>query len=257
MMLQKMIIPTLLAMIISLDAYGQSAKDIVDQYTRRNALGIRNGVANLKMVIKDKKGRTKSRDLKLKVFEKSSDKASLVHVTKPANLSGTALLFREDTKKDSSQMHLYLPKFGKVRRIGDGQKKSPFVSSDFTYGDMDGSYFNGAKLNRLEDKTVSGFPCFQVEVFPLKTYTVAKRVVLLIRKDSYLADSIQYFDKADKVYKLFKLVKWEKSGEQWIASQSQMWNKKKNSITAIAIANIDAKQKLNLSMFTPERMKND
>ena len=251
----RYLIISILVVLFSINANAQSAKKIVDKYTKRNALGIRNGVANLKMITKDKKGRSKNRDLVLKVYEKGNDKANHIFIKSPANLKGTALLYREDIKSNSSQMHMYLPEFGKTRRIGDGQKKSAFVSSDFTYGDLDGSYFKGAKLKRLKDKTVAGFPCYHIKVTPLKKYTRAKTINLLIRKDSYLADNILFKDKKGETYKEFKLLKWEKEASQWIATQSQMWNKKKGSVTAVAITSIDSKKVLRLNDFTPERIK--
>ncbi|SMF74185.1 outer membrane lipoprotein-sorting protein [Pseudobacteriovorax antillogorgiicola] len=230
-----------------------NAQTIVDRYTERNALGIHIGEANLSMLIRDRKGREKNREMTLQVFENSEERANLLRVMEPSELKGTTLLFREQRKVDQSQMHLFLPQAGKPRRIGDNQKKSPFVASDFTFGDLDSSYLNGAALKLLGSHKVDQNDCYEIEVLP-KQNTIAKRIVLYIRKDSYLAEAIKYYDTKNQLYKVFKLIKSEKTGDQWLARQSQMWNKKTGSVTAVKITKIDAKAKLQIELFTPERM---
>ncbi|RLA74079.1 MAG: outer membrane lipoprotein-sorting protein, partial [Epsilonproteobacteria bacterium] len=96
-----------------------------------------NSTANMKMILIDKNGKKRVRDLKKFTKEKGKDTLKLMFFLTPADVKNTAFLTHdfEDSDKDDDQW-LYLPELQKVKRIVSSDKSSSFMGSDFTYSDM-------------------------------------------------------------------------------------------------------------------------
>jgi len=82
-----------------------------------------------KIVLIDKKGKEKVREATM--IQKGTDKR-LFRFTAPASQAGIATL-----SLPNDVMYLYLPSFGKERRISSSVKSQKFAGTDFSYDDME------------------------------------------------------------------------------------------------------------------------
>jgi outer membrane lipoprotein-sorting protein len=82
----------------------------------------------LDVAVVDKAG-TKS-DRTLEIWQKGGDKR-LVRFTQPARLAGTSLLV-----PDGDTVYMYLPAYGKVRRVLGEQRGDAFAGTDFSLEDL-------------------------------------------------------------------------------------------------------------------------
>ena len=63
--MKALVLGLMLATLYAPGSFAETAESIVKTYMSRNALGIKVGVADLSMIIKDRKGRVKTRKLNL------------------------------------------------------------------------------------------------------------------------------------------------------------------------------------------------
>ena len=82
-----------------------------------------------KIVLIDKNGKQETREAS--ILQKGNDKR-IFRFTAPASQAGIAVL-----SLPNDVMYLYLPAFGKERRISTSVKSQNFAGTDFSYDDME------------------------------------------------------------------------------------------------------------------------
>ncbi len=82
-----------------------------------------------KIILIDKNGKQETREAYIK--QKGNDKR-IMRFTSPASQAGIAVL-----SLPNDIMYLYLPAFGKERRISSSVKNQNFAGTDFSYDDME------------------------------------------------------------------------------------------------------------------------
>jgi hypothetical protein len=89
------------------------------------------------MVIKDKSGRERKRELNVRSMNFKEGSKSFMRFSAPADVKNTGLLSvdYDDGAKDDDQW-LYLPSLRKSTRIASTQKSGSFMGTDFYYADM-------------------------------------------------------------------------------------------------------------------------
>ncbi len=87
-----------------------------------------------KIVLIDKNGKEETREATIQ--QKGTDKR-MFRFTSPASQAGIAVL-----SLPNDVMYLYLPAFGKERRIATSAKNQNFAGTDFSYDDMESVLFS-------------------------------------------------------------------------------------------------------------------
>ncbi len=118
---------TLLLILTPSVAVAQSAAEIL-QKVDSVASSAADFSAKIELTTKEASGKETSRDIL--VWQKGDHKRML-KVTSPPRLKGVGLL-----ATDEDQFYLYLPSFGRVRRVAGQRRGQPFLSSNFTQDDM-------------------------------------------------------------------------------------------------------------------------
>jgi outer membrane lipoprotein-sorting protein len=122
-----------------------------------------NSTSLMKMVLFDKNGNTRVRDLKTFTKDKGEDTLKLLFFLTPADVKNTAFLTYdyEDSSKDDDQW-LYLPELQKVKRIASSDKSSSFMGSDFTYSDMTSRNVEDYTYKIMKEPMVKGHKTWQI-----------------------------------------------------------------------------------------------
>ena len=100
----------------------------------RRFQGYRHYTADTKMILRDSKGESTTRELTIKVLEGKRHDKTMIIFSSPADLKNTALLTYWDNNQNVQ--YLYLPSLKRTKRILGSNQSSPFVGSEFSYEDL-------------------------------------------------------------------------------------------------------------------------
>ena len=125
-------------------------------------------IAEITMVLIDRRDRQRIRNLKLYSKEYGDDTKSLSLFESPADIRGTAYLnFDWDESLRDDDSWLYLPALQRVKRLATSDKSDSFLGSDFTYADINGfeiDWYDYSFVN--ESEMVDGEECWVIEIVP-------------------------------------------------------------------------------------------
>lgn len=166
----------------------------------------------MRFVLEDKDGSTKVRALN--AMEKGTE-YRLMRFTSPADQEGIAFLSLPD-----DVMYLYLPAFGKARRIAGHVKNKGFAGTDFTYENLEPREY--AKLWKAEVAEETD-TTWMLRLLPREgTETAYSKLEVRVRKANNYPVYVKYFDRAGKPAKELFREKIEKLDGYWIARKTLM-----------------------------------
>ncbi len=150
---------------------------------------------------------------KTKLIKGTTDNMRYVQFLSPSDVKGTKTLLVEHTGADDD-IWIYLPALKKTRRLVASDKKSSFVGTDFSYGDVIGHKVEDWNHKLLKEESVDGKPCFVVESLP-KSPEVAQnsgysKRIGWIEKESFVAIKGEGYDNSNALSKRFRAQKLEK-----------------------------------------------
>lgn len=223
---------------ISLSA--QSAADIVkkmDQvvYSPKNMKG------KNKIILIDKNGKEEVREA---IVNQLGNNKRLMRFTAPASQAGISVL-----SLPNDVMYLYLPAYGKERRIASSAKNQNFAGTDFCYDDMEFVQFSDKYNSKMlsTEKDV-----FIIELTP-KAKSDYSKLIIHINKEHYYNELIQYFDKAGNKFKEAHY-HFTKVGNYWSASEIVMTDLKKNHTTKMQMYDVQYDTNLTDDDFTVRKL---
>lgn len=139
-----------------------------------------------------------------KLIAGTLDNQRYVLFKSPTDVKNTATLLVEHSKGDDD-IWIYLPALKKVRRLVSSDKKSSFVGTDFSYGDVIGHKVEDWNHKLLKEEKVDGIDTWVLESLPKSPKTVdnsgySKRISW-IAKDSYVAVKGELYDPSGALLK--------------------------------------------------------
>lgn len=196
-----------------------------------------------KIILIDSKGQESVREAT--TIQKGTDKR-LLRFTSPASQAGIATLSLPD-----DVMYLYMPAFGKERRISSSVKSQKFAGTDFAYEDMEAKLFVNkytVKILKTEAKTI------EVELTPISPKSSYSKIITVLDKTNYYPISMDFYDKGDNKIKRAEY-KFEKIGKYWNAKEIIMIDLKKNHKTIMRLTNVKFDIGMTDDDFTVRKLK--
>lgn len=195
-----------------------------------------------KIILIDKNGEKEIREAT--VQQKGTDKR-MFRFTAPASQAGIAVL-----SLPNDVMYLYLPAFGKERRIATSVKNQNFAGTDFSYDDMESVLFSVKYMPKLIKTEVDAFV---LELTP-KNRSDYSKVIVRINKTSFYPELMEYYDKSNNKIKEAKYT-FKKIGKYWNASEIEMTDLKKNHKTIMQMSDVKYDTGLTDDDFTVRKLK--
>ena len=189
----------------------------------------------------DKSGNEEVRTATIK--QKGTDKR-MFRFTSPASQAGIAVL-----SLPNDVMYMYLPAFGRERRIASSAKNQNFAGTDFSYDDMESVPFSEKytpKLLKTEDDA------FVLELTP-KGRSDYSKVVVTINKEHYYPMLMEYYDRGGNKVKEAKYT-FKKIGNYWNAAEIEMTDLKKNHKTKMQMSDVKYDTGLSDDEFTVRKL---
>jgi outer membrane lipoprotein-sorting protein len=193
------------------------------------------------IILIDKSGNEEVRTAIIK--QKGTDKR-IFRFTSPASQAGIAFL-----SLPNDVMYMYLPAFGRERRIASSAKNQNFAGTDFSYDDMESVPFSEKytpKLLKTEDDV------FVLELTP-KGRSDYSKVVVSVNKEHYYPVLMEYYDRGGNKVKQAKYT-FKKIGNYWNAEEIEMTDLKKNHKTKMQMSDVKYDTGLSDDEFTVRKL---
>jgi outer membrane lipoprotein-sorting protein len=195
-----------------------------------------------KIILIDKAGKQEIREA---TIQQKGTAQRMFRFTAPASQAGIAVL-----SLPNDVMYLYLPSFGKERRISTSAKNQNFAGTDFSYDDMESKPYSDKYTPKLL-KTETNV--FVLELTPKSTSDYSKLIVN-INKTNYYPESMEYYDKGNTKIKEAKYT-FKKVGNYWNASEIEMSDIKKNHKTKMQMSDVKYDTGLSDDDFSVRKLK--
>lgn len=206
--------------------------------------------SNMKMNLVDKAGKIRSRGMK--TYRMSDDK-QIMWFLDPADVKGSSFLRMSYDDRDDD-MWIYLPAFGKVRRIVSNAKTGTFMGSDFTYEDMGDRNLNDYNYKLSKQEKVNGKDCWVVESTPKSGVTTDySKIISWIWQDEFTDIKEEYYDKKGNLKKV-KTTELQKVSKYWIPTKISMKDVKTNHRTDLNFSDVRVDTGLKKDVFDTSHM---
>ena len=196
-----------------------------------------------KIVLIDKANNEKIREATM--MQKGTDKR-ITRFTAPASQAGIAVLSLPD-----DVMYLYMPAFGKERRIAAHVKNQKFAGTDFSYDDMEAIAYVDKYTGTLI-KTDNN--SYVLDLVPKSGKSEYSKVIMKVNKTDYYPTFIEYYDKGNKKIKEASYT-FKKIGPYWNSEIVVMTDLKKNHKTRMELYDVKYDQNLSDDKFTVRKLK--
>ncbi len=184
-------------------------------------------VNNIRMVLTDSKGRQQEREA---TATQMGTDYRLFRFTAPASQDGIAFLSLPD-----EVMYVYLPAYGKARRIASHVKNQSFAGTDLSYDDMESIPLIDKYDHKLLEKS-DGY--YLVEMTPKPDdKSEYSKMLAKINSQNYTIMGSDYYDHGGNLVKSMKNNKVENIGGYWIITDMLMTDLKKKHSTQMIFSN--------------------
>jgi len=207
--------------------------------------------ATMKMLLIDKRG--DKRERKVSTI-REGDKKMLMWFLSPADEKGVSFLRKSYEDRDDD-MWIFLPAFGKVRRIASHAKKGNFMGTDFTYEDMGERKIKNYTYKILKEEKINDKEYWVLEWVPQKDVdTDYSKIVSWVWKENYSPIIEEFYDKTGEKKKI-KIMDVEKREKYWLPVKMVMEDIKANHKTEMYFEDIKVDEKVEDSVFTTNYMQ--
>jgi outer membrane lipoprotein-sorting protein len=174
---------------------------------------------------------------------------------KPSDIS--RLTFMVHKIPDGNDMRwIYIPSVDLVKPIAADDKNSSFVGSHFSYEDVSGRHWSEDTHELVGDSTIGESPVWVIKSVPKEKYKGFATKLSYVDKDSYLPLLESYYDKKDKLVRVFRAEQIEVIDDIVTMTVRSMENVKKGGKTTIEFSDISYDTGLDESIFTERYLRN-
>ena len=186
------------------------------------------------MVLRDKKGRERTRILRTKTFERMDDGDwSLTIFDQPADVKGTAMLTYSHGLEPDDQW-LYLPALKRVKRISSKNRSGPFMGSEFSFEDLSDFELEKYTYRYIGEEPCGELNCFVSEWVPAYEHSGYARIEVWHDQAEYRVQKTVYYDRRNAHLKTLVYEGYTLHDERfWRASSLQMTNHKNGKTTLL------------------------
>jgi hypothetical protein len=207
--------------------------------------------ATITMNLIDSKNQSRQRLLKTYRF---GDDKQIMWFLEPADVKGSSFLRISHDDQDDD-MWLYLPAFGKVKRIASHAKKGSFMGTDFTFEDLGERKLKEYRYTLLKEEEFNAQACWVIESLPQKgVNTDYAKIVSWIWKDDFFAVKEEFYDRAGVLMKV-KTVELTELKPYWVIKQMTMEDLKAIHKTEMIFDQIQVDTGLDEKIFDTNSLK--
>lgn len=203
--------------------------------------------AQVKMIITEANGESKSRTMQLQTLRDKSFHA-LIRLESPADIKGTAFLAKISPTKE--EQWIYLPSTKQVRRVVGSKKSGGILGSELTAEDLNSTAIKGSSIKLI--KSDSKFDV--IELTPVKGSSQYSKVHISIEKKQKLPVLTEYYQGSSKK-KIVQFLDYKKIGNVFRAQKVAVKNLSNKRGTTLLIKDISVNNGFTTDDFTESSLK--
>jgi len=186
------------------------------------------------MILIDEEGNEEVREMIMFSQEGEDGKSStLVRFLSPKSVKGVTLLNIDDGEK----IYLYMPAYGKARRIAGSSKGDEFMGTGLSYEDMNMNYEDKDYEKKLLEETDSEFI---IEVIPSDEDTSYKKIIITVDKEKFYAKKVEFYETGSELTKTLTIDKIKLDDNDKVTPMEIVFtDTKENKKTKIAMKEIE------------------
>ena len=217
----------------------QRGLEIAEEADRR-ASGYGDSEEILTMTLRDKRGKQRTRALRLRSLEQTDDGDwSLTIFDQPADVKGTALLTYSHGLEPDDQW-IFLPALKRVKRISSKNKSGPCMGSEFAFEDLSSFELEKYHYTYLRDEACGDLQCSVSEWIPAYEHSGYSRMEVWHDKSEYRSQRIEFYDRNGKHLKTLLMDDYRLFEERfWRPMHWQMSNHKTGKVTELDYDSIE------------------
>ncbi len=228
----------LIAQLLTVQLAAQDASEILNKLDNV-VYASEDQASKVTLVLTDRSGNERTR--KAEVWQKGTDKR-LFRFTAPAAEAGIAFLSLPD-----DVMYLYMPAFGRERRIASHVKNQSFAGTDFSYEDLESTRYADKYTPMLLEETDDHFV---LELTPLPDVrSDYSKVIAYVNKDHYYPEKMESYDRGGQKAKIADYT-FEKKDDYWYIKEIFMQNLKRDHSTRMTFTEVVFDSGLDEGIFT-------
>jgi len=184
--------------------YAQNAASIMT--SARNRLSMDTMSSRSRLVITARDGSTSERVIDQYSKDGPNGSRTIIVFQSPASVAGTRFLTME-TASGGSDMWIYLPSLGRVRRIAASESSGSFMGTDFSYDDIS-ALDRDVSLDThtlLREETLSGASCYVIQSVPANSAYQYSKSISWVDKTSYLIYKIEMYNRRGELAKTMEM----------------------------------------------------
>ncbi|MCB2208916.1 MAG: outer membrane lipoprotein-sorting protein [Bacteroidetes bacterium] len=197
---------------------------------------------NVEIYLINSQGNEKVREAVM--LQKGTD-LKIYRYTKPESQAGIATLSLPD-----GVMWLYMPAFGKPKKISMLAKSQAFTGTDFSYEDMATTPYSERYTPSLLETNDQNYV---LEIIPKDEDSKYSKIIVTLNKGNFYPEKMEYYDQANRKFKE-ATYEYEKIGNYWNARQVIMADLSKQHMTKIILKDVKFDQGIPDEEFTIEKL---
>jgi hypothetical protein len=235
-------------------AWGQDARQIVEEVQRRSRSGSEHYEGSLQVV--NARGKiTAKRWLYDRIGSFGASKAVL-RFTAPPEVKGVALLIVNHPDRASDQW-MWTPALERDRRIALQDRRTRFFGTDFSFEDLEERDAGQYEYTMLGEETANDAACWKIESRPKQTKSSQyDRSILWIRKDHYVFWRIENYSK-DRLVRRATYSDLQEVQSIWTARTVEMADLRENSRTILKLEKLEYNVPMKDDGFTLQALRRE
>lgn len=247
----------LMGLMFTSSATAQDAAGIMEKSHLAYYYAANDGLSDVTMKIVDRRGKERIKEfIMLRLdMEDGGQQKYYTYFKKPSDIS--RLTFMVHKYPDGNDMRwIYVPSVDLVKPISADDKNSSFVGSHFSYEDVSGRHWTEDNHTMVGDSTIDGRLVYIIKSTPKEAYKGFARKLTYVCKASFLPLMEEYYNKKDKLVRVFRAEKIEEIDGIMTITVRSMENIKKGGKTTIEFAEIKYNVGMKDDIFTERYLKN-
>lgn len=262
----RTLVPLLIALTgsaVATTSLADEGREIMDRVQKldRSERRWRDRTRRMEIVIHDRRGGTRTRDMEMRTLRDAShDEKILAVFQTPPEIRGTALLQFQYRDRDADQW-LYLPELRRVRKITSSVKDESFMGTDFSFRDMelltDTLEWTAEEANAqlLGEAEVEGRAAHRIQLTPTQRDIGYERIVVVLTADDLVLRSMEFYGVEAEPRKTLDLGRIEQIGAIPTPHEMVMRQPADGTHTVVEISNVRYDQGLDEDLFTKRSLE--
>ena len=206
----------------------------------------------IEMVMKNSKGKTRKKMIISKSI--NGGEQQIMWFVKPKTDYGVSFL-KIEYEHRHDEMRIWLPNFGKVRRISSKKKGDSFMGSDLSYEDLSNRSLNENEYYRLADDVIDNIECYVLDIRPLANLKSSySKNVCWINKSDLTGIKEESYDKKGKLIKR-KFFRYSFLDGYNILTYAYVENIKRNHSTEVFFSDLIINQDVDKKIFNEKYLQ--